>query len=87
MNLEISKKYESIKEVFVKRRIELFGYIFQSHSLLPEFTIEENLLLPQIIANKHQPRQKFNPEEMKNLINKRNRVLEVISSPSIFIFN
>ena len=43
---------ENIKEVFVNRRIELFGYIFQSHSLLPEFTIEENLLLPQIIANK-----------------------------------
>ena len=35
-----------------KLRIDTFGYIFQSHCLLNEFTVLENLILPQIISNK-----------------------------------
>ena len=30
-------------------RMQYFGYVFQNHYLLPEFTIEENLILPGVI--------------------------------------
>jgi len=41
---------EKVKSVFAKHRINTFGYIFQSHCLLPEFTVQENLRIPLIIA-------------------------------------
>jgi len=66
---------ECVKTAFTKRRIDLFGYIFQSHSLLPEFNIEENLLLPQIIANKSIEKSKKEINyflKMFNLLDKSN---------------
>ncbi len=41
---------KKVKSVFAKHRINTFGYIFQSHCLLPEFTVQENLRIPLIIA-------------------------------------
>jgi len=38
---------------FSKFRSKSFGYIFQNHNLLPEFTVKENLLLPTLIADKN----------------------------------
>ena len=58
-----------------KLRISTFGYIFQSHCLLNEFTILENLILPQIIANKEyqnsleKAKQYLGQFNMKNKIN------------------
>ena len=34
-----------------KYRSKFFGYIFQDHYLMPEFTIYENMQLPQLISN------------------------------------
>ena len=34
---------------FAKFRAFNFGYIFQNHNLLPEFTIKENLIIPSLI--------------------------------------
>ena len=41
-------------------RLRNFGYIFQNHYLLPEYTINENLMLPNLILNVN----------MKNIKNK-----------------
>ena len=32
-----------------KLRLKYYGYVFQNHYLLPEFTVKENLMLPGII--------------------------------------
>ena len=40
------------ENVSSKMRIKTFGFIFQSHCLLNEFTVIDNLMLPQIIAGK-----------------------------------
>ena len=34
-----------------KTRLNKFGYVFQNHSLIPEYSIIENLILPNIINN------------------------------------
>ena len=43
-------------------RLKYFGYVFQDHYLMPEFTVYENMQLPQLISNN----QKTNIEEKIN---------------------
>jgi len=47
-------------------RLKYFGYIFQNHYLLPEFTVEENLILPGVILG----------NKKKKIINKVSQYLE-----------
>lgn len=44
---------ESRKEaVRTKRRLQDLGFVYQFHHLLPEFSAEENVMLPQMVAGK-----------------------------------
>ena len=47
-------------------RLKYFGYIFQDHYLLPEFTVEENLILPGVISG----------DKKKNIVDKVSKYLE-----------
>ena len=55
-NINNSKNTSSI-------RLQYFGYVFQNHYLLPEFTIEENLILPGVISGD-------NKKEINNRVSK-----------------
>ncbi len=63
-----------------KIRSKLFGFIFQSFNLLPEFTVLENIAMPQLISN-----QEINYEEIDVLLNnvglidKKNRYPKTLS--------
>ena len=52
-----------------KLRKKIFGFIFQSHCLLQEFTVLENLILPQIIADKMYSISVNKAKEYLNLLN------------------
>ena len=56
-------------------RSKSFGYIFQNHNLLPEFTIKENLLLPTIINNNNKNTLENIDDylELLNLLNCKNK--------------
>ena len=49
------------------------GFIFQFHHLLPEFTIFENLLIPQMMTNKSSKDAEKDSIEMLKLFNLHNR--------------
>jgi len=49
-------------------RMKYFGFIFQDHYLLPEFTVLENLQLPQVIKNG----KKYSKEKIYNLLDQFN---------------
>ena len=49
------------------------GFIFQFHHLLPEFTILENILIPQMITNKSSKDAEKDSIEMLKLFNLHNR--------------
>ena len=59
------KKVNS-KEDMSSMRLKYFGYIFQDHYLLPEFTVEENLILPGVISG----------DKKKNIVDKVSKYLE-----------
>ena len=59
------KKVNS-KEDMSSMRLKYFGYIFQDHYLLPEFTVEENLILPGVISG----------NKKKNIVDKVSKYLE-----------
>ena len=48
----INNNTYNYNKYFSKFRLQTFGYIFQNHNLLPEFTVKENILLPTIIKSK-----------------------------------
>ena len=50
-NVYIHNKEVNFNENYNQLRIESFGYIFQNHHLMQEYTVFENLLLPNVIVN------------------------------------
>ncbi|MFD2201368.1 ABC transporter ATP-binding protein [Shivajiella indica] len=44
------------------------GFIFQFHNLLPEFTAEENILIPGLIAGKHETELRKRAMELSRLL-------------------
>ena len=58
----INNKEVNFKKNYNKLRINTFGYIFQNHHLLEEYTIFENLLLPNVVINmKYQENERCTP--------------------------
>jgi len=52
-NVIIDEKTINFNAELSKYRKKYFGYIFQDHYLMPEFTIYENMQLPLLISNKY----------------------------------
>jgi len=50
------------------------GFIFQFHHLLPEFTILENLLIPQMIADNYSNVPQEDTIDMLEIIGLKNRM-------------
>jgi len=48
----INNKSVNLNIDLSKYRSKFFGYIFQDHYLMPEFTIYENMQLPRLISNR-----------------------------------
>ena len=49
--IKINNNLFEYDKCFEKFRSDNFGYIFQEDNLLPEFTVEENLMIPSMITN------------------------------------
>ena len=70
-----------IDDVYISNTVDLtsirrqkLGFIFQFHHLLPEFTILENLLIPQIIAENYSNVPQNAAKEMLKLIGLKERM-------------
>ena len=70
-----------IDKIKIKSSMELsdirknkIGFIFQFHHLLPEFTIFENILIPQILKNKNIKHAEKDSIEMLKLFNLYDRI-------------
>jgi lipoprotein-releasing system ATP-binding protein len=50
------------------------GFIFQFHNLLPEFTAEENILIPGLIAGKTEQELRNRAKELSQLLGFENRL-------------
>lgn len=50
------------------------GFIFQFHNLLPEFTAEENILIPGLIAGKTEQELRSRAKELSQLLGFENRL-------------
>lgn len=55
-------------------RNERVGFIFQFHNLLPEFTGEENIIIPGLIAGKNEKVLKKRAAELGDLLGVRSRL-------------
>lgn len=55
------------------RNLEL-GFIFQFHNLLPEFTAEENIMIPGLIAGKPEKELKKRAKELSELLGIQGRL-------------
>ncbi len=58
---EVLKLSEKEKAAFRCRRI---GFVFQAHHLLPEFTAEENIMIPALIAGESTPKARARAREL-----------------------
>jgi len=61
---------EKEKAAFRCKRI---GFVFQAHHLLPEFTAEENIMIPALIAGESASRAKARARELLDAIGLRER--------------
>lgn len=61
-----------VSQLKAKERAELrnrsLGFVFQSHQLLPEFTAEENVMIPALIAGKSQSSARARARELLDLL-------------------
>lgn len=61
-----------VSHLKAKERAELrnrsLGFVFQSHQLLPEFTAEENVMIPALIAGKSQSSARARARELLDLL-------------------
>ncbi len=55
-------------------RNERIGFIFQFHNLLPEFTGEENIIIPGLIAGKNEKKLKARAAELGELLGVSSRL-------------
>jgi lipoprotein-releasing system ATP-binding protein len=55
-------------------RNERIGFIFQFHNLLPEFTGEENIIIPGLIAGKNEKELKLRAAELGDLLGVSSRL-------------
>ncbi|AWW32459.1 lipoprotein-releasing system ATP-binding protein LolD [Echinicola strongylocentroti] len=55
------------------RNLEI-GFIFQFHNLLPEFTAEENIIIPGLIAKKEEVQLKAKAKELAKLLGIEDRL-------------
>ncbi len=62
------------KSALAKLRNESIGFIFQFHYLLPEFTVLENVLMPNNIKQKPAPAQLEKAKELINLVGLSHRI-------------
>lgn len=70
-NVEISKLKGDKLASFRNERI---GFIFQFHNLLPEFTGEENIIIPGLIAGKNEKQLKARAAELGELLGVSSRL-------------
>jgi len=70
-NVELSKLRGDKLASFRNERI---GFIFQFHNLLPEFTGEENIIIPGLIAGKNEKQLKARASELGELLGVSSRL-------------
>ncbi|WP_158858241.1 ABC transporter ATP-binding protein [Lunatibacter salilacus] len=70
-NVELSKLKGDKLASFRNERI---GFIFQFHNLLPEFTGEENIIIPGLIAGKNEKQLKARAAELGELLGVSSRL-------------
>ncbi|HSI76567.1 MAG TPA: ABC transporter ATP-binding protein [Lunatimonas sp.] len=70
-NVELSKLKGDKLASFRNERI---GFIFQFHNLLPEFTGEENIIIPGLIAGKNEKQLKSRAAELGELLGVSSRL-------------
>lgn len=70
-NVELSKLRGDKLASFRNERI---GFIFQFHNLLPEFTGEENIIIPGLIAGKNEKQLKARATELGELLGVSSRL-------------
>lgn len=70
-NVELSKLKGDKLASFRNERI---GFIFQFHNLLPEFTGEENIIIPGLIAGKNEKQLKARAGELGELLGVSSRL-------------
>ncbi|MFT3737724.1 MAG: ABC transporter ATP-binding protein [Breznakibacter sp.] len=57
-----------------KFRNKHIGFVFQFHQLLPEFTAEENVIIPALIAGESKTRSLAKAKELLSFLNLENRM-------------
>ena len=65
-----------------KIRATKLGFVFQFHHLLPEFTVLENLIIPQMLLHSDHKKAEMRAMELLNLVNLSNRSMHYPSQIS-----
>ncbi len=54
-------------------RRDVLGFVYQFHHLLPEFSAEENVILPQMIHGKSEKEAQVRAQELRQMVGLQNR--------------